>query len=150
MKLRKTMISVLGVAALAFASCASQGKDGLLVHIASGPGSDESNHRIIMGLNLAYNALKSGRPVLVFFDVKGVVIPVQSEPDVAHESHKEMIPSAKEAMRKILDEGGRIMVCPACLKHAGFGEGDLIEGAEMGKMDTIFNFTDGRVITLDW
>lgn len=147
--MRKTLI--IGVLSLLFAiSCSARGTDGVIVHISSGPETDIGSHRIIMGLNLAYNAANTGRKVLVFFDVHGVSVPLKTAVDVTHASHAEGIPSAQEALRLILDKGGRIMVCPACLQQAGYSADDLIDGAEMGKIDTLFQFTDGRIITLDF
>ncbi|MEZ5582834.1 MAG: hypothetical protein R3F37_08765 [Candidatus Competibacteraceae bacterium] len=52
------------------------------------------------------------------------------------------VPMPKSAMAEktpqqmllaFIEKGGKVIVCPMCLKHAGFSPDDLIDGATMGK-----------------
>ena len=44
----------------------------------------------------------------------------------------------------------KLMACPSCMKAAGKTEADLMPGVVMADKDTFFNFTKGRIITLDY
>jgi hypothetical protein len=43
-----------------------------------------------------------------------------------------------------------VYACPTCLKIAGFTPKDLMEGVQVAQKDKFFNFTKGRIITLDY
>ncbi len=43
-----------------------------------------------------------------------------------------------------------VYVCPTCLKMAGFTEADLMDGVKIAQKDKFFDFTKGRIITLDY
>jgi peroxiredoxin family protein len=43
-----------------------------------------------------------------------------------------------------------VYACPTCLKIAGYKPEDLIAGVQIAQKDKFFNFTKGRIITLDY
>jgi len=58
--------------------------------------------------------------------------------------------SSKEQVQKLLDMGITIMACPGCLKAAGKTPEDLREGIQVADKEKFFNFTDGRILSIDY
>jgi hypothetical protein len=42
------------------------------------------------------------------------------------------------------------MACPGCLRVAGKTENDLMEGVKIADKNKFFNFTSGRILTIDY
>jgi hypothetical protein len=42
------------------------------------------------------------------------------------------------------------LACPGCLKAAGKTESDLMEGVKIADKEMFFNFTTGRILTIDY
>ena len=84
--------------------------------------------------------------VLVYIDIKGVEFVLQDSEDIKHPA----FPSAHESIKKLLDKGVGVYACPGCLKAAGKTVDDLMEGIKAADKNAFFNFTDGRIITLDY
>jgi len=42
------------------------------------------------------------------------------------------------------------MACPSCLAEAGKTKEDLKEGIRIADKETFFDFTEGRIISLDY
>lgn len=49
-----------------------------------------------------------------------------------------------------MKKGIDIMACPGCLKAAGKSADDLMEGVMVADKEKFFNFTDGRILTIDY
>jgi len=41
-------------------------------------------------------------------------------------------------------------VCPGCLEAAGHKPEDVMEGVRIAQKDQFFDFTEGRILTLDY
>ena len=117
-------------------------RDGIFIHISQGP---DSPHRVLMALNMA-KMMSADRDVLVYFDIKGIEVVVKDAPDITF-AH---FPSSKEQLATLPKKGVTIMACPGCLKAAGKTPADLTEGVMVADKDRFFNFTKGRIITLDY
>ncbi len=117
--------------------------DGLLLHVSHGV---DDPHRLLMAFRMAGVVAESGRPVLVYCDIKAVGLLTKDAPDVTLEP----FPGAKESLRNMLAKGVRVRACPTCLKVAGFSEADLVEGVKLADRDEFFSFTEGRILTLDY
>jgi len=117
-------------------------KDGMFIHISHGY---DDAHRVAMALNMA-NMISEENDVLVYIDIKGVEFVLQDSEDIKHPA----FPSAHESIKKLLDKGVGVYACPGCLKAAGKTVDDLMEGIKAADKNAFFNFTDGRIITLDY
>lgn len=116
--------------------------DGVFIHISTGP---EDPHRVLMGLKMA-TLMAQSRPALVYFDIQGVHAVLKDAPDLAMEPFH----SSHTAIRMLLDKGMTVCVCPGCLKAAGKTAEDVMEGVQIANKDRFFNFTKGRILTLDY
>ena len=86
------------------------------------------------------------KEVLVYFDLEGVSVVLKDSEDLQY-SH---FLSSKTQIRKLLDKGVNIYVCPGDLKAAGKEPEDVAEGVRIAKKEDFFNFATGRILTLDY
>lgn len=119
-----------------------QGTDGIFVHITSGP---EDAHRAMMGLHMA-KMMSEDRPVLVYCDIDAVSLLTKD----AEAIEMEPFGSSKDILEELIERDVTIMACPGCLKKAGYRPADLKDGIDMAEKDEFFEFTNGRVITIDY
>ena len=116
--------------------------DGVFLHISKG---EADTHDVLMALMLA-DKFSSSNDVLVFFDKEGIGMVVKDAPNL------EMDPfdSSDEIFERLVDLNVMILACPACLEIAGYEKSDLREGVNVAEKEKFFDFTDGRILTLDY
>ena len=117
-------------------------RDGVFVHISSGTADP---HRVLMGLRMA-NVMSSDKDVLVYFDIKGVEVVLKESDGI----ELEPFDSSRAQLQTLMDKGVTIYVCPSCLEAAGKTKEDLIAGIQIANKDAFFDFTNGRILTLDY
>ena len=117
-------------------------KEGVFVHISHG--SDDP-HRLLMALNMA-KIMADDHDVLVYIDIKGVDAVLKDSPDITS-SH---FPSSRTQFSALLKQGATLMVCPGCLKAAGKSKEDVAAGIQIADKKAFFDFTKGRILTLDY
>ena len=117
-------------------------RDGVFIHVSSGP---DAPHRVLMALKMA-EVMSADHDVLMYFDIRGVEVLVADAPDLTLEP----FPSSREQIPKLLAAGVRISACPTCLQVAGKAPTDLMPGIEVASKDAFFDFTGGRILTLDY
>jgi len=116
--------------------------DGVLIHVSSGP---EDPHRVLMALKMA-EVMSADHEVLMYFDIRGVEVLLSDAPDLTLEP----FPSSREQIQKLQAAGVEILACPTCLQVAGKAPDDLMTGIQVADKDAFFDFTDGRILTLDY
>jgi predicted peroxiredoxin len=116
--------------------------DGAFIHISKGAAD---THDVLMALMLA-DKFSSSNDVLVFFDKEGIEMAVENAPNL------EMDPfdDSDGVFRRLIDHDVMILACPACLEASGYEEADLRDGVKLAEKEKFFNFTDGRILTLDY
>lgn len=117
-------------------------KDGVFIHITAGY---ENPHRVLMPLKMALNMSKD-KNVLIYLDIEAPKLVVKNAQDLNHGDFENL----KTYLKMLLDAGVGIYACPTCLKLAGYEEKDLIDGIKIAQKDRFFDFTKGRIITLDY
>jgi predicted peroxiredoxin len=117
-------------------------KDGVFVHISHGT---EDPHRMLMGLTMA-ERMSADKDVILYIDITGIDVVLKDSPDLTLEPFA----SSKTLIQNLLNKGITIMACPTCLKAAGKSPEDLAEGISVADKDKFFNFTKGRILTLDY
>jgi predicted peroxiredoxin len=63
---------------------------------------------------------------------------------------KTTVEPAHTYIKQLVDLGVGIYACSTCLEVAGFVGDDLMSGIQTAQKDKFFNFTKGRIITLDY
>jgi len=116
--------------------------DGVFIHISHGK---ENAHRLLMALAMA-NRMAPDKDVIVYMDIDAVHAAVKGAEAISMEpfgSHLDLLQS-------LLDQGVEVMVCPTCLQVAGFTPEDIMEGLQVASKEKFFDFTDGRILSLDY
>lgn len=117
-------------------------RDGVFIHITQ---SYNDPHRVLMPLKMAVMMSKD-KDVLVYNDIKSVELFVKGAKDMQYSDYE----SFQTYIKQLIDNKVGVYVCPTCLKEAGYKPEDLMEGVQIAQKDKFFNFTKGRIITLDY
>lgn len=116
--------------------------DGVFIHISEGY---NDAHKALMPLKMA-TIMANDKDVLIYMDIHAVNLLVKGSEDLKHDGFE----SAHSYFKQLLDMEVGIYACPTCLKVAGFEPADLKDGIKTAEKDKFFNFTKGRIITLDY
>ena len=117
-------------------------RDGIFIHITE---SYNAPHRVLMPLKMAV-MMSMDKDVIVYMDIKAVELLVKSSKDLTFAEFE----SAQTYIKQLIEKGVGVYACPTCLKIAGFKPEDLMAGIQIAQKDKFFNFTKGRIITLDY
>jgi len=117
-------------------------RDGVFIHITE---SYNDPHRVLMPLKMA-TLMANDKDVLVYMDIHAVELLVKDAKDLNFSDFS----SAQTYIKELVANNVGVYACPTCLKVAGFEPGDLMEGIQVAQKDKFFNFTKGRIITLDY
>jgi len=116
--------------------------DGVFIHVTAGI---DNPHRVAMALNMA-TIMSEDKDVTLYFDIKGIEVLLKDSPDIAYAQ----FPGYKAQLAALTGKGITVMACPGCLKAAGKTEADLADGITVADKASFFNFTKGRILTLDY
>ena len=117
-------------------------RDGVFIHITEGY---QDPHRVLMPLKMAV-MMASDKDVVVYMDIHAVELLVKEAEDLEFADFE----SAHTYIKQLSEMGVGVYACPTCLKIAGFQPGDLMEGVQAAEKEKFFNFTEGRILTLDY
>ena len=117
-------------------------KDGIFIHITE---SYNDPHKVLMPLKMAVMMSKD-KDVLVYADIHSVELFVKGAKDLTYADFD----SFQTYIKQLVDNNVGVYVCPTCLKIAGFKPEDLMDGVQIAQKDRFFDFTKGRIITLDY
>ncbi len=117
-------------------------RDGVFIHITE---CYSDPHRALMPLKMAV-MMADDKDVLVYMDIHAVHLLVKGAEDLKFADFE----SAHTYIKKLIEKGVGVYACPTCLKIAGYKPEDLMEGVQTAQKDKFFNFTKGRIITLDY
>jgi predicted peroxiredoxin len=105
----------------------------LLLNVTSGAAEDP--HAVTMALQLAGHALDDGRKVVLFFNVRGVDVPLSDLPaDLAFKDKP-----IKDLLSNLIEQGAEVHVCPHCMKALEVEAGELVEGAVVTDREKLFS-----------
>jgi predicted peroxiredoxin len=138
---KKVENGMMGIKADSAKSCCAT-KDGLFLHISSGY---DNPHKVLMALKMAV-MMSMDKDVIVYMDIKGVEMLVKTSKDMKFKD----FPTLFELLDQLAAKKVTVMACPTCLKIAGFNPEDLRPGIIIAQKDKFFNFTKGRIVTLDY
>jgi predicted peroxiredoxin len=98
-----------------------------------------------MALKMAV-MMSMDKDVIVYIDIKGVEMLVKTSKDMKFKD----FPTLYELLDQLAEKKVTVMACPTCLKVAGYNPEDLRPGIIIAQKDKFFNFTKGRIVTLDY
>lgn len=116
--------------------------DGVFVHLAHGT---DNPHRVLMALQMA-EIMSEDKDVTVYFDITGIEVVLKKTGNIEYPT----FPGSINLINNLKQKGITLMACPGCLKAAGKVPEDLLEGVIVAEKEKFFNFTKGRILTLDY
>jgi len=117
-------------------------RDGVFIHITE---CYDDPHKVLMPLKMA-TMMATDKDVLVYMDIHSVHLLVKGAEDITFADFE----SAHTYIRKLVEMKVGVYACPTCLQIAGYTADDLMDGVQVAQKDKFFNFTKGRIITLDY
>lgn len=117
-------------------------RDGVFIHITE---SYDDPHRVLMPLRMA-TMMAEDKNVLVYLDIDAVEFIEKDADDINYADFE----SAHTYIEQLIDANVGVYACPTCLEVAGISQDNLLDGVQTAEKEKFFNFTDGRIITLDY
>jgi sulfur relay (sulfurtransferase) complex TusBCD TusD component (DsrE family) len=135
-KFIKVFVFVFAFTAASLAFCASN--DPLFINLST----DEA-HRAAMAISFGKHHSASGHPLTIFLNDKAVMLGVKAG--------SVRFLDQQQALSEAISSGALVIMCPMCLKQAGYTEADLITGVILGgpKVTGEALFRDGTK-TMSW
>jgi len=79
-------------------------------------------------------ALKQGHPAVLFVNVQATPMFHKNKADVRAEQFGRTV---HDMVREFQAAGGKVLICPVCMKATGIAASDLIEGAEVATVKSV-------------
>jgi len=117
-------------------------KDGILIHVTAGY---EDAHRVLMAFKMA-TLMADNKDVILYLDIHAGALVVEGAEDLEMEGFDPL----STYIETLIDKGVDIYACPTCLNVMGYSPDDLMEGIKPADKDAFFDFTDGRIVTIDY
>jgi len=117
-------------------------RDGVFVHVSKGA---DDPHAVLMALRMA-NLMAADHDALMYFDLQGVHVVLKDAKDLTCAPFD----SSQVQLAALIKKGVPLYVCPGCLKAAGKKPEDVMPGVKIAEKEAFFNFTKGRILTLDY
>jgi predicted peroxiredoxin len=86
------------------------------------------------------------KDVIVYLDIHAVEFLVKGAEDISHEGFE----SAHTYIQALVEKNVGVFACPTCMQVAGLDPANLMDGVQTAQKDKFFDFTKGRIITLDY
>jgi len=118
------------------------GDDGLFLHVTKGA---DHQHEVLMALSMATKFMDT-HDVLIYFDIHGIEMVTKYAPNL----EMEPFGSSDALFEKLINGGVTLFACPGCMKVEGVSASDLRTGVRVADKDEFFDFTNGRILSLDY
>ena len=117
-------------------------KDGILIHVTAGY---DDTHRVLMPFKMA-TLMADTKDVILYLDIHAGELVVKDAEDVVMDGFDPL----STYIESLLDKGVEIYACPTCLNVMGYTPDDLIKGIKTAEKEAFFDFTEGRIVTMDY
>jgi predicted peroxiredoxin len=98
-----------------------------------------------MAMSIAIK-MSETKDVTLFFDIEGVKLLTKTSEDIQMNNSITM----QSALDTLMNHNVQIMACPMCMAKAEIKPEDLKDGIIVAEAEKFFNFTKGRILTLDY
>jgi len=138
MFLKALRLAVLTTLAALSLSAHAGPNDPLFINL-----STDETHRASMAINFGKHHSANGHPLTIFLNDKAVMLGVKAG--------STKFADQQQALAEVISSGALVIMCPMCLKQAGYTEADLIAGVKLGspKVTGDALFKDGTK-TMSW
>ena len=117
-------------------------QEGIFIHVKKGA---DNPHEVLMALSMA-TKFASDYDVLMYFDIDGIEMVTKNAPNL----EMEPFGSSDELFEKLVNAGVTIFACPGCMEVSDVKPSDLRTGVSVAEKDEFFDFTDGRILSIDY
>jgi predicted peroxiredoxin len=117
-------------------------RDGVFIHITEGYNDP---HRVLMPMKMA-TMMAADKDVIVYLDIHAVELLVNGAEDMTFTDFE----SFQTYLGQLINQNVGVYACPTCLAVAGYTPEDLMEGVQAAEKERFFDFTEGRIVTLDY
>jgi sulfur relay (sulfurtransferase) complex TusBCD TusD component (DsrE family) len=138
MFLKALRLAVLTTLAALSLSAHAGPNDPLFINL-----STDEMHRSTMAITFGKHHSANGHPLTIFLNDKAVMLGVKAG--------STKFADQQQALTEVISTGALVIMCPMCLKQAGYTEADLIAGVKLGspKVTGDALFKDGTK-TMSW
>ncbi|BDT79313.1 DsrE family protein [Polynucleobacter yangtzensis] len=138
MFLKSLKLAVIAALASLPLSALAGANDPLFINL-----STDEMHRASMAINFGKHHSANGHPLTIFLNDKAVMMGVKVG--------STKFADQQQALTEVIASGALVIMCPMCLKQAGYTEADLIAGVRLGspKVTGDALFKDGTK-TMSW
>ena len=116
----------------------------VLIGLSHGPDDAED---VLIAYLMGVEALRAGKEALMFLTKEAVEIAVDG---AAATINVPGAPSVAELHGEYVNSGGRFYVCPVCVKLRGLTEATWAKGAEVKGAPSVYDFTAGGALVLNY
>lgn len=116
--------------------------EGIFIHVKKGA---DSKHEVLMALSMA-KKFSDDYDVLMYFDIDGIEMVTEDAPNL----EMEPFGSSDKLFDYLVDNDVTIFACPGCMEVYGVNPSDLRSGVTTADKHAFFDFTDGRILSIDY
>ncbi|MDF1573220.1 MAG: DsrE family protein [Bacteroidales bacterium] len=116
--------------------------EGIFIHVKQGA---DNQHEVLMALSMAAK-FAPDYDVLMYFDIDGIEMVTKDAPNL----EMEPFGSSDGLFNKLVNAGVTLFACPGCMEVAGVKPSDLRTGVTPAEKHEFFDFTDGRILSIDY
>ncbi len=117
-------------------------RDGVFIHVTE---CYNDPHRVLMPFKMA-TGMAEDKDVILYLDIHAVELVKKDAKDLTMEGFEPL----SKYIEILLSKGVKIYACPTCMNVAGMKPEDLREGILTANKEAFFNFTKGRILTIDY
>jgi len=103
---------------------------------------------VLTGYLVGVEALRAGKEALLFLTSDGIML--ASEGYITEALDVEKAPSTKVLHDEYVERGGKIFVCPVCVKTHNMEDATWIPAAEVKGVPALFEFTAGGALVFNF
>jgi predicted peroxiredoxin len=129
--MKKLLLSLIFGLGLLTASASAAEQKSIFVNVTS-----SDNIKAPMAVMFANKGLQRGIDMTIFLNTEGVKLAVKGYNPPTNAANGKNI---HEMLAMFMKKGGKVIVCPMCLKAQGYDQKDLIPGMSLSDADTTFN-----------
>ena len=128
--MKKLLVSFLLIVGFFAGSVTAKDSGGILVNVTS-----SDNIKAPMALMFATKGLERGLKMTVWLNTEGVRLAVKGFNAPNNASNGK---NTHEMIADFIKKGGKVLVCPMCLKAQGYDKSDLVSGVILSDADITF------------
>jgi len=117
-------------------------RDGVFIHVTE---CYNDPHRVLMPFKMA-TGMAEDKDVILYLDIHAVELVKKDAKDLTMEGFEPL----SKYIETLLSKGVKIYACPTCMNVIGMKPEDLREGILTANKEAFFNFTKGRILTIDY